>query len=216
MNLRHRMGQLWLTLTMRSSHRYWEQRYRMGLTSGSGSEGALAEYKAGVLNRFVKDRGIRSVVEFGCGDGQQLALATYPDYLGLDVSATAIELCRQRFAGQAGRSFLWYDPRHAVDLGGFVGADLTLSLDVIYHLVEDDSYRLHLRDLFGVARRYVAVYSSNRTEGGSLRHVRHRRFTDDVQSGQPGFRLLEHVLNPHASRTFADFYFFERVDTTSR
>ncbi len=216
MRLLHGLGQLWLTLSMRSSARYWQQRYRLGMTSGSGSEGEMARYKADVLNRFVATHEVHSVIEFGCGDGQQLALGEYPVYLGFDVAPQAIEICRQRFVGQTGRSFLWYDPKHAVDLGGFFGADLTLSLDVIYHLVEDESYRMHLRDLFGVSRRHVAVYSSNRTDGGSLRHVRHRRFTEDVGRDYPAFRLVEHIRNPHSSNTFAEFYFFERSDSTSR
>lgn len=63
-----------------------ESRYRLGLTSGSGSEVELASYKAGIVNNFVRERPVRRAVEFGCGDGQQLALAVYPQYLGLDVS----------------------------------------------------------------------------------------------------------------------------------
>lgn len=37
-------------------------------------------------NDFVRARGIDSVIEFGCGDGAQLALAEYPAYGGIDVS----------------------------------------------------------------------------------------------------------------------------------
>src|SRR5579859_8234848 len=62
-------------LQFRGSSTYWEERYRAGGNSGAGSYGRLAEFKAEVLNGFVHSRGIRSVVEFGCGDGAQLALA---------------------------------------------------------------------------------------------------------------------------------------------
>lgn len=210
MNIPYLLKQIWLTLTMRSSAGYWERRYRLGLTSGSGSEGPRAQYKAEVLNAFVAERGIQRVVEFGCGDGQQLALATYPHYLGLDVSPQAIELCRLRFASLPARSFLRYDPDHAVNLGGFLQADLTLSLDVVYHLVEDRVYEAHLRDLFGVSSRHVVIYASNREAGATHRHVRHRRFVDDVVRLYPEFRLTRHLPNPHAGESFAEFHFFER------
>lgn len=210
MNPRHLLGQLWLTLTMRSSAGYWDSRYKLGLTSGSGSEGVLVTYKAAVLNEHVSKHGIESVLELGCGDGQQLAHACYPRYLGLDVSPRAIELCIERFAGARGRSFMWYDPAHSHRLGEFLQADLTLSLDVIYHLVENDVYDRYLEDLFTLSRRYVIVYSSNQTDGGSLRHVRHRAFVADVSTRFPHFRLVQHVPNPHRDLSFADFYFFER------
>jgi hypothetical protein len=84
---------------------YWEARYRTGGNSGAGSYSRLAEFKAEVLNRFVQENGIASVVEFGSGDGAQLTLASYRDYIGIDVSRTAVGLCRAKFAG-TGYTFL--------------------------------------------------------------------------------------------------------------
>src|SRR2546425_12460379 len=72
------------------SGRYWEDRYRSGRSSGPGSEGALAAFKAGVLNDFVRSHALTSVLELGCGDGSQLAMAEYPRYVGLDVSVRAL------------------------------------------------------------------------------------------------------------------------------
>src|SRR5678815_1312722 len=68
------------------SAEYWEERYREGGNSGSGSYNRLARYKADVLNKFVEDNNISSVIEFGSGDGAQLKLASYPRYIGVDVS----------------------------------------------------------------------------------------------------------------------------------
>src|SRR5690242_3122883 len=72
---------------------YWENRYRKNGTSGSGSYGRNAKYKADFLNRFVKDHKIDRVIEFGCGDGNQAMQFHFPNYIGLDVSPTAIEKC---------------------------------------------------------------------------------------------------------------------------
>ena len=65
------------------SQEYWEARYAGDETSGAGSFGKWAEFKAQGVNSFVKSRGIRTVIEFGCGDGNQLSIAEYPAYIGL-------------------------------------------------------------------------------------------------------------------------------------
>jgi SAM-dependent methyltransferase len=79
------------------SKRYWENRYCQGGNSGAGSYGELAEFKAETLNKFVAENNIHSVIEFGCGDGNQLMLANYPYYTCVDVSPKAIEICRELF-----------------------------------------------------------------------------------------------------------------------
>ena len=64
----------WLRFS--GSGEFWESRYQRGETSGGGSYGRLAQFKAQTLNRFVEENEIASVIEFGCGDGHQLSHAT--------------------------------------------------------------------------------------------------------------------------------------------
>jgi hypothetical protein len=73
------------------SEEYWIRRYQSGKGSGHGSYNQLAEFKAEILNDFVQTRHIESIIEYGCGDGNQLRYAKYPRYLGFDVSPKAIE-----------------------------------------------------------------------------------------------------------------------------
>lgn len=80
------------------SKQYWIERYEAGRTSGAGSYNELAEFKAEIINAFVVEHGIDSVMEFGCGDGNQLRLASYPSYTGFDANPRAVELCRDIFA----------------------------------------------------------------------------------------------------------------------
>lgn len=84
---------------------YWEERYRSGGDSGAGSYSRLAHFKADFLNEFVVANEIKSVIEFGSGDGAQLELANYPTYIGVDVSWTAIASIRRRFSGDATKKF---------------------------------------------------------------------------------------------------------------
>ena len=85
--------------------RYWEQRYKQGGNSGTGSFGKLAEFKAEIVNSFINKYGIVSVIEYGCGDGNQLKLANYPKYIGFEVSPTAISLCQKIFQNDGTKSF---------------------------------------------------------------------------------------------------------------
>jgi SAM-dependent methyltransferase len=203
--LRRRFG-------FRNSASYWEKRYQNGRTSGVGSYGRLATFKAKVLNDFVEHNGIQSVVEFGCGDGTQLSLARYPRYIGVDVAQGSIAICRERFAADNSKSF--YLTTQAPPVAG--KSDLALSLDVVYHLVEDEVFDTYMQSLFEHAGRFVAIYSSNKLEASGVPHVRHRRFTDWIgahapQWKQSGFVANRYPLDPKRpdDTSFADFYFFQ-------
>jgi SAM-dependent methyltransferase len=194
----------------RGSARYWEQNYARGRTSGPGSYHALAEGKATFLNDFVRTHEIGSVIEFGCGDGNQLSLAGYPVYIGLDVSRSAIGLCQRRFADDPTKSFFLYDGACFTDRAGLFAADLAISLDVIFHLTEDAVFETYMTHLFAAATRYVIVYATNKETGGTAPHVRHRHFTPWVQAYRPDWRLLEVARGPNSGPYRADFFAYER------
>ncbi|HTN73989.1 MAG TPA: class I SAM-dependent methyltransferase [Pirellulaceae bacterium] len=200
--------------TFRNSSDYWETRYARGGNSGDGSYGRLAQFKAELLNDFVARQQIRTVVELGCGDGEQLRLASYPRYLGVDVSHSAVALCQQKFARDTSKSFLLaseFEPTNAAHQ-----AEFALSLDVIYHLVEDTIFNQYMGQLFAAAQRYVAIYSSNHEETVASAHVRHRRFSDWIAARQPAWRLLKMIPNRYPVQageretSHADMYLWER------
>lgn len=193
------------------SQRYWERRYAKGGNSGPGSYGEVAAFKARTLNAFVREHDIDSVLELGCGDGHQLGLADYPAYVGLDVSPRAIRTCMKAFVEDPAKSFIAYDPT-AFRNNGALSADLVISLDVIFHLVEDHVYESYMAELFGAAHRFVAVFSTNDERRVSAVHLRHRRFTDWVEQNEMQWELLSILANPHKGRdSVADFYFYGRV-----
>jgi hypothetical protein len=191
---------------------YWESRYRDGRDSGAGSYNRLARFKADIINRFVAENEIRTVIEFGCGDGSQLKLATYPAYIGVDVSRTILDATRSVFSDDSTKMFI-----HSDEVGEPHQAELSLSLDVVYHLVEDPVFEGYMKQLFDAATRFVIVYSSNVDRSAESVHVRHRRFTDWIERNRSDFRQAGFVKNPYPEdirdpdTSFADFYFFERL-----
>jgi hypothetical protein len=197
-------------LTFHGSGDYWEKNYRLGQSSGSGSHGELARSKASFLNEFIRERGLKTVTEFGCGDGSQLSLAQYPAYIGLDVSRSAVRICRRRFADDRTKSFFLYDGTCHVDNAGIFTADVALSLDVIFHLVEDSVFEKYMADLFGAGQKYVIIYSTNSTIGGTAPHVRHRSFGPWVEQEFTEWRLVQHEPGAGTDRMRADYFVYER------
>lgn len=194
-----------------NSAEYWEERYQRGGTSGPGSYGKVAVHKANTLNDFVIKHDIESVIEFGFGDGHQLEIARYPKYLGLDVSRSAVDLCQKRFKQDETKSFFWYAPTYFSDPAGFIQADLAISLEVVFHLVEEDVFEQYLMQLFAAARRYVIIFSSNDEElqiTNSDPHVRHRNFTRKVADLAPKWELEEVVENPFPKQCFSSFFIY--------
>ncbi|MFC7229664.1 class I SAM-dependent methyltransferase [Salinirubellus salinus] len=189
---------------------YWESRYAAGRPSGPGSVGAHARFKADVVNELVAENDVESVLEFGCGDGSQLELAEYPEYIGLEVSESAVQQCAERFADDPRKSFFLYRPSSFVNRGPF-DSDVVVSLEVLFHVVDRETWEKTLSDMFNAARRYVVVFSSNRDDPATDKmHIRHRRFTEHVEREFPEFELIEVVENPFEER-HSDFYIYERT-----
>jgi SAM-dependent methyltransferase len=198
--------------TFQGSEAYWKARYASGGHSGAGSYDQLAEFKAEILNTFVSRNRTTSIIEYGCGDGNQLSLAQYPQYTGFDVSPNALARCFKRFANDKTKSFKLMEEYQSET------AQLTLSLDVIYHLIEDSVYADYMNRLFDSSTRYVIIYSSDTdvNPACTAAHVRHRRFSAWIDSHKAEWKQIEHIPNRYPLKagngggTFADFYIYSR------
>lgn len=207
---------VWLTLpyVFSNSKLYWIERYQCGGRSGMESYNKLAEFKAEVLNEFVSEHEVNNIIEYGCGDGNQLQLYSIPDYLGFDISPDAINICQNLFADDDTKSFKM--------MSEFDGetADLTISFDVIYHLTEDQTYEQYMNRLFDSANEFVIIYSSN-TNSNSIfdgAHIKHRKFTDWVDRFKPEWKMIKQIFNRYPLKhhqkkngSFSDFYIYEKV-----
>jgi hypothetical protein len=91
-----------------------------------------------------------------------------------------------------------------------------LSLDVIYHLIEDDIFEKYMTTIFDSARRWVIIYSSNYDgpDETLAEHVRHRKFTNWIKTSRPAWYCVNVIKNEFPFKgdfqtgSHADFYFF--------
>lgn len=105
MRIRNKIKQVLEKCRWTNSAEYWEKRYESGGDSGVGSYNKLAEFKADIINDFVNEHNIKTVIEWGCGDGNQLKLANYREYIGIDVSQKAVSMCKEIFAKDSAKKF---------------------------------------------------------------------------------------------------------------
>jgi SAM-dependent methyltransferase len=182
---------------------YWDRRYREGRTSGAGSEGDEGSYKAKYVSGFIRDHSVESVIDWGCGDGQVLDLVDLhgADYLGVDVSLTIVERMRAKF------------PQHEFVLNipeiVEVPNELSLSLDVLFHLPDDNDYFTYLEQLFESAERFVMIYSTNYAGGLTARHVFRREFTPDIARMFGGWELKR--TEQPLREGLASFFVYEKA-----
>lgn len=201
-----------LVASFRKKHfdyqQYWEERYRNKGTSGAGSYGILVKDKADFLNQFVEQNGIKSVIEFGCGDGNQLSLANYLQYLGFDVSISALEICTKKYGNDKGKSFLLYEPNYFSNKG-FLKADLVICIDVLYHITDEKDFYKTLHDIFSCSRNFVVLYTSLHQET-SAQHVLHREILPILQSIND-FRIVEIINQEHRELSSAQFIILQLI-----
>ena len=191
------------------SELYWDKRYSQNKTSGSGSYGKLAKYKAKIINEFILENNIDNVIEWGCGDGNQLKYMHYNNYIGYDISPAIISKCKKLFKNDRTRKFeLNNNYKNET-------ADLSLSLDVIFHLIEDDIFDDYMNRLFNSSRKYVIIYSSNTNKQPDKKvvHFKNRKFTDWIDLYKNNFKLIKFIKNEYpVALSVSDFYIYKKND----
>jgi predicted O-methyltransferase YrrM len=199
---------------MFNSKNYWETRYQKGGNSGAGSYNNLALFKADIINNFINTNKIKTIIDYGVGDGNQLKLINTKDkiYTGLDISPTIITKCQEIFKDDASKFFRVDNDTNNIK------AELVLSCDVIYHLIEDNVYEKYMNKLFDMAEKYVIIYAKNEDIHHAT-HVKFRRFSNYINKYLLNWKLIDHIENRYPQLEIgkdnettspSDFYIYEK------
>ena len=197
-----------------SSAKYWEQRYCSGGTSGYGSYGHLSEFKSKIINDFLKNEDIKSLIEFGCGDGNQLSQFIVDNYIGIDISSFIIKKCRKTFQDDSSKQFYTNEEF----LFKKIKSPLTISLDVLFHLIEDKIFEQYMFLLFESSSQFCIIYSCDEEQhANDAIHVKRRLFTEWIKINLPSWHLIHIIYNKYPddgtrnskTTSFSNFYIFQ-------
>jgi len=203
-------------IEMFNSKKYWNDRYVKGQNSGSGSYNHLAQFKADVINDFVEKNQIKSIVDYGVGDGNQLKLINTENliYTGIDVSEFIISKCKEKFKDNKTKKFF-----HVDNIDNELKEELVLSCDVIYHLIEESVYKKYMDNLFSFSKKYVIIYAKNEDVNHTI-HVKFRKFSNYIENNLPEWQLIKHIPNKYPQLKLgknndktspSDFYIYEKM-----
>jgi SAM-dependent methyltransferase len=140
-----------LARTIMDNAKFWDDRYRSfpQLGSGPGSRGYAAAYKNRLVKAAIKLYGICSIVDIGCGDLCWLDpdIVESCSYVGLDISAVAVERARAAYPSLA---FAAYDVTvQRVDSE----ADLVICFDVLIHQTDLQMFCVALNNILSAIRK---------------------------------------------------------------
>jgi len=199
-----------------NSAEFWDSIYKQGGTSGTGSYGHLAQFKADIVNEFLKSNNIKTAIELGCGDGAQLSLIRYECYTGVDASPYIIEKLKEKYLNDSSKQF--YCSLTERDKYIHKKYDVSISMDAIFHLLEDNVFANYMEDLFSLSNRYVIIYSSNHEEYTRWPEYRHRNFMGYIQQYISGWELEKFIPNKYPyvigreeETSASDFYIFKKI-----
>ena len=184
------------------SQEYWNERYNnfqekeFKHASGNGKLPFRRNFKAKELNTLIQKYNIKSVMDFGCGDGEILSKLEVTAYYGIEINENLVETLRMRFPQ---KEKYYFSTNHANDWPTSI--DAAVSVDVIFHLLEDNLFEKYMEDLFKPAPKYVIIKSSNRDELGVGRnaHIKHRKFVAYISTKFPEYELI-HQTEPRRKR----------------
>jgi FkbM family methyltransferase len=203
---------------MYGTKEYWDSRYKSGGSSGEGSYGRLRDHKSYVINQFALSYGISGAIDLGCGDGNQLSSFQFQSITGFDISSEAIKICKNKFQGDDSKKFEIYSPAEW-NCENKNLTSLSLSLDVLFCILEDDLFHVYLTQLFDLYNRFVIIYSDNTNEKtDNTPYIKHRNFTDWVKSNRPDWTLAGFLPNRFpvvqgengSNKSFCNFYIYSR------
>ena len=204
--------------SLQNSSQFWNNHYEQGGNSGTGSYNKLAEFKADTINSFIQRKKVNTVIELGCGDGNQLSLIDYKFYTGIDVSEYIVNQNKKHYSSKENYNFFCSLTEREKYI--YEKFDLSISMDVIFHLLENDVYEKYMYDLFNLSSKYVIIYSSNHEEFTPWPEYRHRNFLYFFQINfkEKGWELMEFVPNKYPyiigkeeETSSADFYIFQKT-----
>ena len=127
---------------------YWNNRYSLGMDSGSCSVGKLKDWRWKIIKKHAKLKN-KSVLDVGCGDLRFWDGVKHTDYTGIDISKVIIE---QNRVNKPNWFFICEDasiPSNNLmaDIVFYLMADVVFCFEMLFHIMTEESYIRILQNL---------------------------------------------------------------------
>ncbi len=168
---------------------FWNNRYKNypQLGSGVGSRGEILDYKRRLLKYVTFPFKLKKVLDVGCGDLEFTKTIEFKNYLGIDLSNEALELCRQK------RPDWDFQNVSINDTDGVF--DLVMCFDVLIHQSSQKDFENLLNSICEKSQNRILIGAyANAPEFGSDITYYYYNFIDYVKK-HPKFSELSVVGN---------------------
>jgi len=196
---------------------YWDKRYRAGGDSGKGSTGKLLEFKLDFIVSFLKRHELSVVVDYGCGDAKLLDMGLSLDikYTGIDASEFIVEKNKKKYAN-ANIKFV----NSSEYKFGSEKFEVSLSIDVLYHIINIKDYTEYMYNLFNLSSKFVIIYSATKNDlPNTEKHIKIRDFRPWIKEKMQGWTLFDFRKNLYpydtikstSNSSISNFYVYKKV-----
>jgi hypothetical protein len=185
-------------------HEYWNHRYASGLTSGQGSVGRLRDFKWKIINKHIPH--LDNVIDVGCGDLRFWDAISCANYTGIDISDIVIE--RDKIV----RSNWKFICSPAEDLIRGLQDENVICLDMLFHIMNEDTFVKILNNLCAYSRTNIFIYNwirnpfDNKVSDGIYQYFRTLSSYGDIFA-KHNFGIVDVQCAPD---TLGGMYLFEK------
>ena len=130
---------------------YWTERYSRGGTSGQGSVGMLRVMKWNIISKHVSP--LDHVIDVGCGDLRFWQGKDCEDYTGIDIVESVIR------ANKIERPTWKFICSPAEEKIVGLSNKNVICLDVLFHIMDDDKFRMIVKNLCEYAEEMLFIYT---------------------------------------------------------
>ena len=193
---------------MISSFDYWKTRYKSGQDSGNRLD-KYVTYKSDYLNALIKDNDLKSVLDFGHGDGTVASRLEVDEYVGLDIAGAELQQRVSQLSWAAKSKQLIttrFDDYETDKL-----FDVVICMDVLYHILKhEEAYlRATLAKIVQMSKQYIVIDAQDSKDetmhewrAGHMWNGPWRQILED----EMGVKLVRQEVHPHESVSLIHLY----------
>jgi len=130
--------------------KYWDNRYRTGGNSGSGSISRNRDWKWEIIKKYCND--LNNIIDVGCGDLLFWEGKDCKNYLGIDISPFVIQKNKELRKN-------WQFICDSADIQQDIKAKIVFCFDVLFHIMDERVYKKILENLTYYSEDLIFVYT---------------------------------------------------------